>query len=127
MNGRGKLRKKELSFFNRNSWPTLPVHMERGRKQPVRREFVNAFPSVEMGDACGIDHHSIGVRLADVYGISGIFCHFVCSALRTIRGAADRSKPCAPFFLIHFYGEDGGLYETVFPSVSARCDFWKGR
>lgn len=102
--------KRSFPFFNRNSWPPLPVHMERGRERSMRRVFVNAFPSVEMGDVCGTDHHSIGVRLADVYGVSGIFCHFVCADLRVICGAADRSKPCASFFLLDFYGEDGGFY-----------------
>lgn len=111
MNGRGKLRKKGLSFFNRNSWPTLLVHMERGRKQPMRTGFCKRFlVRGNGGCVCGTDHHSIGVRFADVYGVSGIFCHIVCADLRVIRGAADRSKPCASFFLINFYGEDGGFY-----------------
>lgn len=103
MNGRGKLRKKELSFFNRNSWPTLLVHMERGRKQPMRTGLCKRFlVRGNGGCVCGTDHHSIGVRFADVYGVSGIFCHIVCADLRVIRGAADRSKPCASFFFINF-------------------------
>lgn len=28
--------KRENAYFNRNSRPLLPVHMERGRKQPRR-------------------------------------------------------------------------------------------